>query len=213
MARGKFITLEGGEGAGKSTQVRFLTDFLAATGHRVVTTREIGGAPGAEEIRTLWLDKGEGFWDPMTELMLTMAARRDHLAKTVWPALDAGAWVVSDRFVDSARAYQGIGLELGIAKVDAVYHMIADDFWPDLTLFLDVPAELGLERMRARRGADDRYQQKNVAFHETLRMTYRQLALSEPRRIKIIDATPSPDQVAAALVAAVQRAFDAPQEA
>jgi dTMP kinase len=107
MARGKFITLEGGEGAGKSTQARKLAAFLRRRGIKVVLTREVGGAPGAEKIRKIWLEEGEGFWDRLAELFLIFAARREHLAKTVVPALKRGAWVVSDRFMDSTRAYQG----------------------------------------------------------------------------------------------------------
>lgn len=197
MARGKFITLEGGEGAGKSTQIRKLAEYLRAQDHTVVETREVGGAPGAEEIRTLWLSKGEGFWDPVTEVALIMAARREHLVKTVWPALERGAWVISDRFVDSTRAYQGIGLGLGLDVVDHNYRLIAGDFKPDLTLLLDLPVETGLARMSKRGGIDDRYQQKNPTFHQKLREAYLALAKAEPQRIKVLDASGNADEVAA----------------
>ncbi len=202
MARGKFITLEGGEGAGKSTQVKSLHAYLKSRDIESVSTREIGGTPGAEEIRALWLDKSEGNWDPMTELLLTMAARREHLVRTVWPALEQGTWVISDRFVDSARVYQGIGLQLGVEKVDAIYAQVAGDFWPDLTLLLDAPVEVGLERMASRNGQDDRYQRKNKTFHEKLRTGFLELAKKEPKRFCVIDA--SQDQTAVAL--AIQKA-------
>jgi dTMP kinase len=207
MERGKFITLEGGEGAGKSTQARKLVEFLSARDLEAIATREIGGTPGAEEIRALWLDKSEGNWDPTTELLLTMAARREHLVDTVWPALDSGKWVVSDRFVDSARVYQGIGLQLGVDKVDVIYEEIASDFWPDLTLLLDVPVDIGLERMAARGGADDRYQRKNKAFHEKLRAGYLDLARDEPQRIIVIDASKDEAAVTAAIQKAVVQHF------
>ncbi len=207
MPRGKFITLEGGEGVGKSTQVKALLAFLASREIEAVATREIGGTPGAEEIRSLWLDKGEGNWDPMTELLLTMAARREHLVRTVWPALEGGQWVVSDRFVDSARVYQGVGLQLGVEKVDAVYAQIAGDFWPDLTLLLDAPVDTGLERMAARNGQDDRYQRKNKAFHEKLRTGFLDLAKKEPKRFCLIDAAQDQTSVTLAIQKAVTKHF------
>jgi dTMP kinase len=189
MARGKFITLEGGEGAGKSTQAKILAEFLRTKGHEVALTREVGGPPSAEEIRELWLGKGEDHWDPLTEVLLISAARREHLAKTIWPALERGNWVISDRFADSTRAYQGIGLGIGLETVDHFYQHIAGKFEPDLTLLLDLPVEAGLARMKARKGQDDRYQQKDPAFHRKLREAYLMLAEKYPTRIKVIDAS------------------------
>ncbi len=189
MGRGRFITLEGGEGAGKSTQVRCLVEHLAQHGIKALATREVGGCAGAEDIRRLWLSQHEGFWDPLTEVLLIMAARREHLTKTVWPALEAGVWVISDRFVDSTRAYQGIGLGLGVERIDALYHQIAGDFWPDLTLVLDLPVDVGLQRMKARSGAaQDRYEQQDTAFHDVLRQAFLTLAAQEPQRIEVINA-------------------------
>jgi dTMP kinase len=207
MARGKFITLEGGEGTGKSTQVKELVAFLKSRNVEAVATREIGGTPGAEEIRSLWLDKSEGNWDPVTELLLTMAARREHLVLRVWPALEKGLWVVSDRFVDSARVYQGIGLQLGVEKVDAIYAQVAGTFWPDLTLLLDAPVDVSLERMAARNGQDDRYQRKNKAFHEKLRAGFLDLAKKEPQRISLVDASLDMASVALAIQKAVVQHF------
>lgn len=196
MTRGKFITLEGGEGAGKSTQVKRLADLLLGKGFEVVQTREVGGAPSAEAIRELWLTKGEGYWDAVSELLLVMAARREHLVKTVWPALARGAWVVCDRFADSSRAYQGIGLGLGLEAVEEIYRHVAPNFEPDLTLLLDLPVEIGLARMTARGGQDDQYQQKDKAFHQKLRDAYLSLAKEHAYRFRVIDASQDADSVA-----------------
>ncbi len=194
MTNGKFITLEGGEGAGKSTQVKRLAEFLRGKGIEVVQTREVGGSPSAEAIREFWLHKGEGYWDALSELLLIMAARREHLTKTILPALARGAWVISDRFADSTRAYQGIGLGLGLEAVEEIYRRIAPDFEPDLTLLLDLPVDAGLSRMTARGGQDDRYQQKDRVFHQTLRDAYLSLARTYAQRFRVIDA--SGDQAA-----------------
>ncbi|MDD4615504.1 MAG: dTMP kinase [Alphaproteobacteria bacterium] len=207
MSRGKFITLEGGEGAGKSTQTTLLANFLRNEGLDVVQTREVGGAPSAEVLRDVWLDKKEGYWDPITEIFLIMAARREHLVKTVFPALARGAWVVSDRFVDSTRAYQGIGLGLGLDKVDKSYDLIAPGFEPDLTLLLDLPVNVGLARMASRGGHDDRYQQKKSDFHEKLREAYLTLARKYDSRFRIIDASMGQSAVTAALENAVRERF------
>ena len=207
MTRGKFITLEGGEGAGKSTQVKRLADFLRGKGFEVVQTREVGGAPSAEAIRELWLTKGEGYWDALSELLLVMAARREHLVKTVWPALERGAWVVSDRFADSSRAYQGIGLGLGMDAVEELYRRIAPNFEPDLTLLLDLPVETGLARMTARGGQDDVYQQKDKFFHQKLRDAYLDLAQKHAHRFRVIDASGNADTVSDAIAQNVRGHF------
>ena len=207
MTRGKFITLEGGEGAGKSTQAKKLGERLREKGLDVVLTREVGGCPTAESIRNLWLEKAEGVWDPLTELLLVTAARREHLVKTVWPALDRGAWVISDRFADSTRAYQGIGLGLTLKTVDEAYHLIAKDFMPDLTLLLDLSVDKGFARVAARACMDDRYQQKDSAFHQKLRDTYQAFAQTEGDRFQIVDAAQDVDAVAKDLWHVVQTRF------
>ncbi|MGB9152893.1 MAG: dTMP kinase [Alphaproteobacteria bacterium] len=207
MTRGKFITLEGGEGAGKSTQIKRLADFLRAQGIQTVQTREVGGAPSAEAIRELWLTQSEGHWDALTELLLIMAARREHLVKTVWPALERGDWVISDRFNDSTRAYQGIGLGLGLEVIEELYRRIAPNFEPDLTLLLDLPIEAGLARMTARGGQDDRYQQKDKSFHQKLRDAYLSLAQKDAHRFRVIDASGNADIVAAAIAQTVRGHF------
>lgn len=207
MASGKFITLEGGEGAGKSTQVKLLAGFLRGKGIEVVQTREVGGSPSAEAIRELWLAPSEGHWDALTELLLIMAARREHLVKTVFPALARGAWVISDRFADSTRAYQGIGLGLGLDIVEEFYSRIAPDFAPDLTLLLDLPVETGLSRVATRGGQDDRYQQKNIAFHQKLRDAYASLAQKYAPRFRVVDAAQDAPAVALAIEEAVRQHF------
>ncbi len=207
MERGKFITLEGGEGAGKSTQVKLLATFLRGRGFDVVETREVGGCPSAEEIRNLWLGKGEGHWDDMTELLLITAARREHLMKTIGPAMKRGAWVISDRFIDSTRAYQGVAMGLGVELVDHFYQCIAEDFEPDLTLLLDLPVEAGLARVASRGGKDDRYEQKNVKFHHMLRTAYLALARDNAARIRTVDAAEDSATVASAIEALVMHHF------
>ncbi|MFA4994727.1 MAG: dTMP kinase [Bdellovibrionales bacterium] len=207
MERGKFITFEGGEGSGKSTQVKLLAESLRKQGIDVVQTREVGGSPSAEAIRELWLTPKDGHWDTLTELLLISAARREHLVKTVFPALERGAWVVSDRFADSTRAYQGIGLGLGLDVVEDVYRLVAPNFQPDLTLLLDLPVEAGLARMRKRGGQDDRYQQKNFDFHVELREAYLSLAHEHTVRFRIIDALQDEAGVAASIERAVRERF------
>jgi dTMP kinase len=204
MTKGKFITLEGGEGAGKSTQAKNLAAFLRTHGHDVVLTREVGGCPSAEAIRTLWLDAPDGHWDSLTELLLICAARREHLTNVIWPALARGAWVVCDRFVDSTRVYQGIGLGMGVDIIDQFTQHIAPNFEPDMTLLLDLPVDLGMHRVAARRGIDDRYEQKDTEFHQRLRDGYRSLAAHYPKRIHIIDASATADVVSATIENAVK---------
>ncbi|MGQ9370300.1 dTMP kinase [Azospirillum sp. A39] len=203
--RGRFITLEGGEGAGKSTQVRLLADALAACGVAVVTTREPGGSPGAEEIRRLLVSGDTGRWGGLTEALLHTAARRDHLERTVWPALDAGRWVLCDRFADSTMAYQGYGLGLGREPVEALQRVALGGFRPDLTVILDLAVEQGLTRTHARRGGEDRYERMDLAFHERLREGFRDIARREPERCVVIDAAHPVEAVQAAILDAVTR--------
>ena len=205
MERGRFITLEGGDGAGKTTQIKKLVESLEKNGRNVFATREVGGCPSAEEIRELWLSKEQGYWDPMSEVFLIMAARREHLVQKILPALEKGVWVVSDRYVDSTRVYQGVGLGLGVEKIDSIYEHIAGDFWPDLTLYLDVPVEIGAKRLQERAGPDDRYQQEKSVFHQKLRDGFLKLAAREAERFVVIDAAGQEDDVASCVQAAVSR--------
>jgi dTMP kinase len=203
VTKGRFITLEGGEGGGKSTQVFRLADRLRRTGLQVVATREPGGAEGAEVIRKLLVSGDPGRWDPMTELLLHFAARRDHLRRTIWPALERGHWVVCDRFADSTMAYQGYGQGLGCAAVEAVYRLVVGDFKPDLTLILDLPVAEGLHRADAR-GGENRYERMDKVFHERLRQGFIEIARAEPARCVLIDASRPVDTVAEDVAAAVR---------
>ncbi len=212
--RGHFITLEGGEGAGKSTQVKRLAAALSAHGIKVVQTREPGGTPGAEEIRALLVTGDPARWDAMTETLLHYAARRAHVEKTVKPALACGTWVISDRFADSTMAYQGYAGAVGQEAVATLHKLVLGDFAPDLTLVLDLPVETGLARAKARMTgaaqAEDRYERMGLAFHESLRAAFHEIARREPERCRLVDASGNPDQVAAALWQAVATRFNLP---
>ena len=188
-SRGRFITFEGGEGGGKSTQLRLLVAALKGAGVPVLQTREPGGAPGAEEIRRLLVEGEPGRWDAVTEALLVSAARRDHLVKTVWPALEAGRWVVSDRFADSTLAYQGHAGGVAQRQLMQLYRILADKFVPDLTLILDLPPETGLARAHQRRGAEDRFERMGLEFHRKLRDGFLEIARREAQRCVVIDAT------------------------
>jgi dTMP kinase len=204
---GRFITFEGGEGAGKSTQIARLADWLRSRGIDVVGTREPGGAPGAEMIRKLLVEGPPERWEPMTEVLLHYAARRDHLARTVWPALGRGAWVVSDRFADSTIVYQGHAQGIALETIARLHDLAVGDFRPDLTLVLDVPVEAGLARAAARRGAEGRYETFGPAFHQKVRDGFLAIAAAEPQRCLVIDATSGIDAVADAVRQAVSARF------
>lgn len=201
--RGRFITFEGGEGAGKSTQVKRLAARLQAQGHEVVTTREPGGSPGAESIRDIVLRGDADRWSPVTETLLMYAARRDHIERVIRPALARGAWVVCDRFADSTRAYQGAAGGTDPGLISALETYILEDVRPDLTLVFDLPPEVGLERAHARAGAEMRFESKGMAFHQRLRDGFRAIAEAEPDRCAVIDASAAMDAVEAAVWGAV----------
>ena len=202
--RGRFVTFEGGEGAGKSTQLANLAEKLADAGYNVMTTREPGGSPGAEAIRHVLLSGAGKPFGPAAEAILFGAARADHVATAIEPALAAGVWVLCDRFIDSTRVYQGTLGKVDPRLIRALERVAIGDVRPDLTLVLDVPAELGLARVHARPGAHpDRFESEEFAFHRALRVAYRELAEAEPQRCLIIDATGKADQVAASIWQAV----------
>lgn len=205
MTEGRFITFEGGEGAGKSTQVKLLAETLRGRGIAVVTTREPGGAPGAEEIRRLLVQGEAGRWDPVTEALLHSAARREHVQRTVKPALAQGSWVISDRFADSTVAYQGYGQGVRLGDLAKLYEVAVGDFEPDLTLILDMPVEAGLQRAKARGGAEDRYERMGYEFHERLRRGFLEIAQTNPQRCLIIPAEGSVAGVQRAVLAAVDQ--------
>lgn len=203
-APGRFITVEGGDGVGKSTQVRLLAEALTGAGVDLLTTREPGGAPGAEEIRKLLVDGDVGRWDALTEALLHFAARRDHLVRTVWPALEAGRWVVADRFADSTLAYQGYGQGLEGATVGTLYRLTVGDFAPDLTLILDLPAETGRSRATDRSAGRHRYERMDLSFHRRLREGFLDIARREPLRCVVIDASGTEAETHALICAALR---------
>jgi len=204
VTRGIFITFEGGEGAGKSTQIRRLAERLRAGDREVVLTREPGGSPGAESIRELLLNGETDRWSPLTEALLMNAARRDHIERVIAPALARGAVVLCDRFADSTRAYQGAGGAVDSAVIAQLEAAVVGEVRPDLTLIFDLPVESGLTRALARNGGEERFEAKGAAFHERLRAAYLDIAEAEPERCVVIDATASLDAVEAAILAAVQ---------
>jgi dTMP kinase len=209
MARGRFITFEGGEGAGKSTQAKRLAAWLEGQGLKVLLTREPGGSPGAEEIRKLLVQGATDRWDPMTETLLHFAARRDHLERVIRPALAAGQWVLSDRFADSTLAYQGYGHGVDRDFIAMLEKAVVGSQRPDLTLILDLPVAQGLERAGTRRGPETRYEDMAQAFHERLRQGFLAIAAQEPKRCRVVDATASLDAVQATLRAAMSATFPA----
>ncbi|HEY5645147.1 MAG TPA: dTMP kinase [Pseudomonadales bacterium] len=185
---GRFITLEGGEGVGKSTNLRLVVELIEAAGHRVVTTREPGGTPLAEEIRELFLGVRDEPVAGLTELLLIFAARAQHLESVIRPALSAGSWVVCDRFTDATYAYQGGGRGLPVGQIEALEQLVQGDLRPDLTLYLDVPVEVGQARIQDRE--HDRMERERRDFYEAVRVAY--LALAERhRRIRVVDASRS----------------------
>ena len=200
MPRGRFISLEGGEGVGKSTQLSALAGLLRARGLDVVTTREPGGSEGAEMIRTLLLDGPEDRWSPEAEALLFAAARADHVDKIIRPALEAGRWVLSDRFVDSSLAYQGGAGDLGIAAVRAINGFGMGNWFPDRTLVLTL--DEGSERARRRDGdTADRIGGRSADYHAAVAAAFRQIAAVEPERVRLVDASGTSAEVTARLAA------------
>ena len=204
---GFFITLEGGEGAGKSTQIKMLKSALEDLGREVLLTREPGGSKGGELIRPL-LVSGEADWDAISETLLFSAARRDHLTHKLWPALKEGKIVLCDRFADSTLAYQGYGRgnnpEIQVI-VKALYKIIAGDFEPDLTLILDIDPKIGLKRSCDRAGnTEKRFENMDFSFHENLRQGFLKIAKENPKRCVIIDANNSPAEVHADIMKIVK---------
>ena len=188
MSPGRFITVEGGEGAGKTTQIAFIGDYLQRAGLSVALTREPGGTVLGEEIRALLLGHRHEGMALTTETLLMFAARAEHLERVIRPALAAGHWVLCDRFTDATYAYQGGGRGLALAHIAVLEDWVQGDLWPDLTLLFDVPVEMGLERA-ARRSAADRFEQEEKAFFERVRAAYLQRARRHPDRYRKVDAT------------------------
>jgi dTMP kinase len=204
--RGRFITFEGGEGSGKSTQIKTLAERLNATRLHTLVTREPGGSPGAEVIRHLVLSGMGKLLGPDAETLLFAAARDDHVRSVILPALNQGTWVLCDRFSDSTRVYQGRVGHVAPELLSAMERVTIGDLKPDLTIILDVPVEIGMQRAAARRGTGtpDRFEAEDVQFHQQLREAYRQIAADEPQRCVLIDATADATTVAANIWAAVR---------
>jgi dTMP kinase len=203
MERGRFITIEGGEGTGKSTQIARLAAYLQPRVGDVVRTREPGGSPGAEAIRDLLVNGPPEKWSAQTETLLMFAARRDHIERIIEPALSRGAWVICDRFTDSTRAYQGVAGGADPALIRALEDHVVGPMRPDLTLILDLPVDLGLARAAARGEGEGRFEAKGVAFHSRLRQAFLDIAVVEPERCAVIDAAGTIDEIAARIAATV----------
>ena len=200
--RGRFVTVEGIEGAGKSTQMDVIRQYLEERGIRVITTREPGGTPLSEAVRTLLLDPDNHGMSSDTELLLVFAARAEHLHKVICPALESGQWVLSDRFTDATFAYQGGGRGIEAARIAILEEWVQGRLRPDLTLLLDVPVEAGMTRI-AGRGKPDRFEREDRQFFQRIRDSYLQRAAAEPQRFRLIDASAPVQQVSRQTLAAV----------
>lgn len=202
---GTFVTFEGGEGTGKSTQLKLLADVIMARGISLIQTREPGGTPEAEALRTLLVNGDPGRWTAEAEALLNYAARASHLQKIIRPALASGKFVLCDRFSDSTRAYQGYAGGCDLKLLDALEASIVGNTRPALTLILDIDPAMGLARAKSRAdGSEDRYERKGLEFHERLRAGFLQIAAAEPKRCKVIDASGAIDEVKARVLAAVE---------
>jgi dTMP kinase len=205
--QGRFITLEGIEGAGKSTLVRTLEGALRERGLPVIVTREPGGSPLAERLRGILLERGTEPITPVAETLLMFAARSIHLESRIRPALEQGSWVICDRFSDATRAYQGAGRGVDAVLIESLAQAVHPRLWPQRTLLLDLPVELGLARARARHAGGDRFEDEQRQFFERARARYLQVAADEPQRVRVIDARLDPAQVAVQALAAIEDLF------
>ena len=207
MTIGKFITFEGGEGAGKTTQAKMLCEALEGAGIETLLTREPGGTFGAEAIRNLVLEGTSDRWSGMTELLLMYAARLDHMEKLIKPALERGVWVISDRFADSSLAYQGYARGLGAEKVKAVHAAVMDEFEPDLTILFDIDPILAQKRVETRGEDLSRFDAESIAFHNTLREAFLNIAEENSQRIFTVDAAASRDGVQTRILFAISQKY------
>lgn len=218
--KGLFITLEGGEGTGKSTQVKLLHEALQAAGIDSITTREPGGTPQAERIRNLLIQRDAGNFDALTEAMLMMAARREHLVNKIWPAVEKGQWVISDRFADSTRAFQGYGMGLDQKVIEEIYTLVAGDFHPDLTFIFDIDPEQGLGRslkqlsatQNATESTEDRYERMGLPFHQRLREGFLELAKKFSNRCVVIDAAQDIETIHRQMIETIETRFGLPKK-
>ena len=203
----RMIVIDGIDGAGKGLQSRRLLGAFEHAGLDAILTREPGGSPAAEEIRELLVRGDPQKWDDMTELLLMYAARRAHLRDTIWPALARNQWVISDRFADSSRAFQGIAGNLGLELVNEIDSLVTGSFEPALVLVLDLPEDVALERARSRGDNEDRFENKGSDYHARVRDAFRQIATSDPARYRLIDGHQSPDAVSQAIIDAINTRF------
>lgn len=200
MSRGDFITFEGGEGAGKSTQIKRFSEYLNIEDEKPITTREPGGTPGAEAIRQLLVTGGADSWDAISETLLFFAARNDHIARRIKPALAEGKTVLCDRFTDSTLVYQGIGKKLGLIYIQELHRLVFGNFTPDLTFILDIDPQEGLKRAHSRNDSENRFEALDISFHQAIREGFLSLANANPECYRIIDASASPDAVHQAII-------------
>ena len=204
MTRGKFITVEGIEGVGKSTNIAAVVECIRASGHEVLTTREPGGTPFAEDIRDILMNRGDEPVPAIAELLLMFAARSFNVTNVIVPALEAGTWVVCDRFTDSTRAYQGGGRGIPMETIDRIADWVHGDTWPDLTILLDAPVDVGMARAGSR-SEPDRFEQEQHEFFERVRDCYLALAKAEKERFVVVDTSRPIERVSAEVVAVVKR--------
>lgn len=207
MTTGVFITLEGGEGAGKSTQLKLLEERLVTHEIDIVRTREPGGVPSAETIRDLLVNGETDKWRPLTETLLHFAARHEHISRLVQPALDRGQWVLCDRFADSTTAYQGYAQNIDLETIATLYRLAVGNLEPNLTIILDLPVEVGLERAEDRGIGGTRYEKMGIEFHKRLRDGFLQIAANNPHRCSILDATQSIEEISEDIMALVEERF------
>jgi dTMP kinase len=209
--RGRFITFEGGEGSGKSTQIKRLESWLLSRGIGVVLTREPGGVEEAEALRNLLLQGAADRWDPISETLLFQAARIQHVRHKILPALERGYWVLCDRFLDSTLVYQGIGKGVSQEWIRDLYLRSMPDIFPDLTILLDIDVAAGLYRAKARADKEQRFENMQLSFHEKVRQGFLAIAESEPIRLKVIDASGTQDEVTARIVEFVRSKYNLPE--
>lgn len=203
----KMIVIDGVDGAGKGVQTRLLRQSFVNAGLDIILTREPGGSPAAEDIRKLLVEGDPQKWDSLTELLLMYASRRAHLRDTIWPALEAGQWVISDRFADSSRAFQGIAGELGLDLVEKIHHIVVGDFNPGLVLILDIPETIALQRALDRGDNEDRFEKKGADYHSKVRQAYRQIALKNQSQYRLIDANQGIEQVSEQIIEVINQQF------